>query len=107
MSPEQLLGQPATAQSDLFGFGVVMHEMLTGSHPFARRTAPEVQTAVLREDPASLGRAVPGVSPSLVRVIERCLDKQPSQRPESARDLAMFLEALGEAPAPAGAAGRR
>ncbi len=100
MSPEQLLGQPATAQSDLFGFGVVMHEMLAGSHPFARRTAPEVQTAVLREDPASLSRAVPGVSPSLVRVIERCLDKQPASRPESARDLAMFLEALGEAPAP-------
>ena len=100
MSPEQLLGQPATAQSDLFSFGVVMHEMLAGSHPFARRTAPEVQTAVLREDPASLSRAVPGVSPSLVRVIERCLDKQPASRPESARDLAMFLEALGEAPAP-------
>ena len=100
MSPEQLLGQPATAQSDLFGFGVVMHEMLAGSHPFARRTVPEVQTAVLREDPASLSRAVPGVSPSLVRVIERCLDKQPASRPESARDLAMFLEALGEAPAP-------
>ena len=79
MSPEQLLGQPATAQSDLFAFGVVMHEMLAGSHPFARRTAPEVQTAVLREDPASLSRAVPGVSPSLVRVIERCLDKQPAQ----------------------------
>ena len=79
MSPEQLLGQPATARSDLFGFGVVMHEMLAGSHPFARRTAPEVQTAVLREDPASLSRAVPGVSPSLVRVIERCLDKQPAQ----------------------------
>jgi Protein kinase domain len=100
MAPEQLLGQPATAQSDLFGFGVVMHEMLAGSHPFARRTAPEVQTAVLREDPASLSRVVPGVSPSLVRVIERCLDKQPASRPESARDLAMFLEALGEAPAP-------
>ena len=100
MSPEQVLGQPATAQSDLFGFGVVMHEMLTGSHPFARRTAPEVQTAVLREDPPSLSRAVPGLSPSLVKLIERCLDKQPSGRPESARDLAMFFEALGEVPFP-------
>jgi hypothetical protein len=99
MSPEQLLGQPATAQSDLFSFGVVMHELLAGTHPFTRRTAPEVQTAVLREDAASLSRAVPGLSPSLVRVIERCLEKQPASRPESARDLAMFLEALGEAPA--------
>ena len=101
MAPEQVLGQPATAQSDLFGFGVVMHEMLSGSHPFARRTAPEVQTAVLREDPASLSRAVPGLSPSLIKLIERCLDKQPSGRPESARDLAIFLEALGDAPAAA------
>jgi Protein kinase domain/Double sensory domain of two-component sensor kinase len=100
MAPEQLLAHSATAQSDLFGFGVVMHEMLTGSHPFARQTAPEVQTAVLREDPAPLSRAVPGLSPSLVRVIERCLEKQPAQRPESARDLAMFLEALGDAPTP-------
>jgi hypothetical protein len=100
MSPEQVLGQPATAQSDLFEVGVVMHEMLTGSHPFARRSAPEVQTAVLREDPAPLSRAVPGLSPSLITLIERCLDKQPSGRPESARDLAMFLEALGEVPFP-------
>jgi serine/threonine protein kinase len=74
MSPEQVLGQPATAQSDLFEVGVVMHEMLTGSHPFARRSAPEVQTAVLREDPAPLSRAVPGLSPSLITLIERCLD---------------------------------
>ena len=99
VAPEQLLGQPATPQSDLFGFGVVMHEMLSGSHPFARQTAPEVSTAVLREDPAPLTGAVPGLSPSLARVIEKCLEKQPSHRPESARDVAMFLEVLGDAPA--------
>jgi serine/threonine protein kinase len=101
MAPEQLLGHAAIAQSDLFAFGIVMHEMLTGSHPFARKTAPEVQTAVLREEPASLARAVPGLSPSLVRVIERCLEKDPAQRPESARDLAIFLEALSDTTAPA------
>ena len=101
MAPEQLLGHPAIAQSDLFAFGIVMHEMLAGSHPFARKTAPEVQTAVLREEPASLARAVPGLSPSLVRVIERCLEKDAAQRPESARDLAIFLEALGDSTAPA------
>ena len=78
-----------------------MHEMLTGSHPFRRETVPETQAAVLREDPVSLSRAVPGLPASMVRVIERCLDKQPSQRPESARDVAMFLEALGGDPLPA------
>jgi len=101
MAPEQLLGHPAIPQSDLFAFGIVMHEMLTGSHPFARTTAPEVQTAILREEAASLARAVPGLAPSLVRVIERCLEKEPAQRPESARDLAIFLEALSDTSAPA------
>ncbi len=98
MSPEQLLGRPTTPRSDLFAFGVVMHELIAGSHPFKRGTVPETHTAVLREDPISLMQAAPGVSPSIVRVIERCLDKEPAQRPESARDLAMFFEALGDPP---------
>jgi hypothetical protein len=95
MSPEQLLGQPSTAQSDLFAFGVVMHEMLTGGHPFRRPTVPETQTAVLREDPVPLARAAPGLAPSAARIIERCLQKQPADRPESARDIAFFLEVTG------------
>ena len=95
MSPEQVLGQPATTQSDLFGFGVVMYEMLTATHPFSKPTSPEVQTAVLRENPVSLLRIVPGLTPPIVRLIERCLDKQPAQRPKSGRDLALFLEVLG------------
>jgi len=95
MSPEQVLGQPATTQSDLFGFGVVMYEMLTATHPFSKPTSPEVQTAVLRENPVSLLRIVPGLAPPIVRLIERCLDKQPAQRPKSGRDLALFLEVLG------------
>jgi hypothetical protein len=96
MSPEQLFGRPATPRSDLFAFGVVMHELIAGVHPFRRATVPEMQTAILREDPSSLAGTAPGVPPSIVRVIERCLEKEPAQRPESARDLAMFFEALGE-----------
>ena len=93
ISPEQILGNPATFRSDLFALGVVMHEMLTGTHPFKRATTPETLTAVLREDPPPLARSAPGLPPTVMRVIDLCLQKQPAERPESARDLALFLEA--------------
>src|SRR5262249_5912619 len=96
IAPEQVLWQPATARSDVFAFGVVMYEMLTGVHPFRRETVPETHTAVLREDPPSLARAVPGVGRGLIRLIERCLAKEPADRPASARELAGFLEALAD-----------
>ncbi len=99
VSPEQVLGKQATPRSDLFALGVVMYEMLTGTHPFRRATAPETQTAILREDPAAIARSAPGVPPAVIRIIDRCLQKLPTDRPESARDLAMFLEAVGNAPA--------
>lgn len=95
VSPEQLLGQPATPRSDLFALGVVMHELIAGTHPFTRGTVPEMRIAVLREDPLSLTQAAPGVPPAIVRLIGRCLEKEAVRRPESARDLAMFLEGLG------------
>jgi hypothetical protein len=97
IAPEQVLGKPATPRSDLFAFGVVLFEMLTGKHPFMRETIPETQTAVLREDPAPLDRAVPGLAPAIIRLIELCLQKQPADRPESARDLGLFFEVLGDA----------
>src|SRR5262249_44364538 len=61
-SPEQMLGQPATARSDLFALGIVLHEMLTGLHPFARNTPPETLTAVLRDDPPSVLRTQPDIA---------------------------------------------
>jgi hypothetical protein len=95
VSPEQLLGSPATPRSDLFAFGVVLYEMLTGTHPFRRATLPETQTAILREDPTSITHLVPRLAPAIVRMIELCLQKHPTDRPESARDLGLFLEAVG------------
>jgi tRNA A-37 threonylcarbamoyl transferase component Bud32 len=92
VSPEQVLGNPATAKSDLFALGVVIYEMLTATNPFRRETTPETHTAILREDPPSLARAVPGLPPPVARMIDLCLQKQTSDRPESARDLALFLE---------------
>jgi serine/threonine protein kinase len=91
-SPEQMLGKPATARSDLFALGIVLHEMLTGVHPFARNTASETLTAVLRDDPPALLRSHPDITPSVASIVERCLEKQPGDRPETARDVALFLE---------------
>jgi hypothetical protein len=95
MSPEQVLGQGATARSDLFAFGVIVYEMLAGSHPFLRGTPAETMTAIVREDPPPLERAAPGLPAGLTRIIERCLDKHASDRPADARDLALFLGAVG------------
>jgi hypothetical protein len=94
-SPEQVLGEPATPRSDLFAFGVVLYELLTGSHPFRRETVADTMTAILRADPPPLAGAVHGVTPAALRVIEHCLEKQPSERPSSARDVAMVLDASG------------
>jgi hypothetical protein len=93
MAPEQITGEPATARSDVFAFGLVVYEMLSGTQPFRRRTAPEALTAVLREDAVPLSRAAPAVSPTLGRIIDRCLEKRPADRPGSAADLALYLDA--------------
>jgi serine/threonine protein kinase len=94
-SPEQVLGEPATPRSDLFAFGVVLYELLTGTHPFRRETVADTMTAILRVEPPPLAGTVQGVPPAPLRLIEHCLDKQPSERPSSARDIAMFLDASG------------
>jgi len=95
MAPEQLVGETATTQSDLFAFGVIVYEMLTGQHPFKRDTGASTVGAILRDDPAPLGRALPDLPAGLVGVLESCLDKDASHRPSSARDLALFLDAVG------------
>ena len=95
MSPEQVIGEAAGPASDLFAFGVVVYEMLTGSHPFRRETAVETMTAILREEPPAIADSglAQGVPSSALRVIERCLEKRPGNRPASARDLAFYLDA--------------
>ena len=94
MSPEQVSGQAVDQRSDLFSFGVVLHEMLSGRAPFAGPTPVETMTAVLRADPPSLEPGSHGISSALVRVVDHCLEKSPDARFQSARDLAFALEAL-------------
>jgi eukaryotic-like serine/threonine-protein kinase len=94
MAPEQVRGAAVDARADIFAFGAVVYEMLSGVRAFSRDTAAETMTAVLKDDPpefADLGHAV---SSTLERIVRRCLEKSPDQRFQSARDLSFALVAL-------------
>jgi Tol biopolymer transport system component len=102
MSPEQVRGKPADARSDIFAFGAMLYEMLSGRRAFRGASAADTMSAVLREDPPDLsltGRAVPT---EMDRIVRRCLEKSPAERFQSAQDLAFHLQ--GAAALPTGAA---
>ena len=94
MSPEQLRGQPSDARGDLFSFGVVLYEMLSGRRPFQGETAVDTISAVLREDPPELVATGGEVPPILERIVRHCLEKDPAARFQSARDVEFGLESL-------------
>lgn len=94
MSPEQVRGRPADARSDLFSLGAVLYEMLTGSMAFPGETPVERGYAILNADPPGFEEAGVSVPPALDRVVRRCLEKEPEQRFQHARDLAFALEAI-------------
>jgi serine/threonine protein kinase len=70
MSPEQVRGEPADSRSDIFSFGSLFYEMLSGKQPFAGETSAELLTAILKEDPPELAK--PDVPPGLERLVRRC-----------------------------------
>jgi hypothetical protein len=94
MSPEQVKGHPADQRSDLFSFGAILYEMLSGSRAFHRDSAAETISAILREEPPDLSATNRSVQPGLERIVRHCLEKNPEERFYSARDLAFDLEAL-------------
>src|SRR5438093_532730 len=94
MSPEQVRAKPADARSDVFSFGAVLYEMLSGQHAFQRETAAETMAAIVKEDQPDLATLAKNLSPALDRMINHCLEKSPDQRFQSAKDLAFALGAL-------------
>jgi serine/threonine protein kinase len=106
MSPEQVRGKAVDHRTDIFAFGAVLYEMLTGTRAFHRSTSAETMTAILNVEPPAISQLLQSTPPGLQRVVHRCLEKTPEQRFHSASDLAFALEALSESGSvPAVAAG--
>jgi Tol biopolymer transport system component len=105
MSPEQVRGQPADRRSDMFSFGAVLYEMISGTRPFQGDSAVETLNAVLKDEPAELSRTGRPVDAGLERVVRRCLEKNAEARWQTASDLAFALEAFSiSSPTPTAAA---
>src|ERR1700722_18043145 len=94
MSPEQVRGDAADSRSDIFSFGTILYEMLTGARAFRANSSVETMHAILREDPPEIVASDSKISPGTERVMRRCLEKAPEERFQSARDLAFALETL-------------
>jgi len=101
MSPEQVRGQSVDQRSDIFSFGCVLYEMVSGRSPFRKDTAADTASAILHEDPAPLSGTGQAIVPALQEIVSRCLEKRAEERFSSAHDLALALRAYttGEAPA--------
>lgn len=97
MSPEQVSGKAADHRVDIFAFGAVLYEMLTGRRAFQKNTSVETMNAILNEEPPNISEVAPGTPAALQKIVRRCMEKHPEQRFQSASDLAFALEALPDA----------
>jgi tetratricopeptide (TPR) repeat protein len=94
MSPEQARGEAIDARSDIFTFGTVLYEMVTGRVPFQGRTSTDVLSSILRDQPPQAAEVNPSVPPELQRIIAECLEKDPNDRYQHADQLAVDLRKL-------------
>jgi serine/threonine protein kinase len=94
MSPEQVRGKEADARSDIFSFGAILYEMISGKRAFQGETAADTMSAILKEEPPELAEAVGNIPPALERIVRHCLEKSPAQRFHAISDVAFGLEVL-------------
>jgi serine/threonine-protein kinase len=97
MSPEQVAGRSLDRRTDIFSLGVVVHEMATGRKPFAGNSIAELASAILRDTPPSITDIRPDLPGDLAGVVLRCLEKDPDQRPQTARELSNAFRELEDA----------
>jgi eukaryotic-like serine/threonine-protein kinase len=96
MAPEQVRGLNTDQRADIFALGAILYELVTGKESFQRPTSADTMSAILNEELPSISQATPETPAALERVIRRCLEKDPTQRFQSASDLAFALEALSD-----------
>lgn len=94
MSPEQVRGQDADHRADIFSFGVILYEMLTGKRAFQGESSIEVMNAILKDDSPEVSLSNASISPGLDKIVRRCLEKKPEARFHSAHDLGLAIEAV-------------
>jgi Tol biopolymer transport system component len=107
MSPEQVRGRSADQRSDIFSFGAILYEMLSGQRAFRGDTAADTISAILTKEPPDLTQTNRDIHSGLDRIVRHCLEKNPEERFQSARDIAFDLEALSGISAPTTAVGAR
>ena len=104
MSPEQVKGLAADHRSDLFSFGATLYEMMSGKRAFRGETSVETMSAILKEDPQEFAEGTRTVPLGLDRIVRHCLEKNPEERFQSARDIAFALSGLSSTTSTASAA---
>ncbi len=103
MAPEQARGLATDHRADIFSFGCVLYEMVSGHRAFRKESIADTLSAILKDDPPALSGTHVGVPAALERVVHRCLEKNPGERFQSARDLAFALDDLTTSGAATGA----
>ncbi len=94
MSPEQVRGKPADHRSDIFSFGAILYEMLSGRRAFTGESAAETMAAIAKEDPPEISATNASVPAGLDEVVHHCLEKNPGERFQTTNDLAFALQTL-------------
>ena len=94
MAPEQVLGREIDHRADIFNLGAILYEMVSGKPAFVRGSVVETMNAILKEEPVPLSGIVPDLPPVIERIVQHCLEKDPEDRYNSARDLAFDLDLL-------------
>jgi eukaryotic-like serine/threonine-protein kinase len=96
MSPEQAEGRKVDTRTDIFSFGIVLYEMISGRKPFTGQTRLAIMSAILKEQPKPLSEAAPGIPPDLERLVDRCLRKDPDRRWQNMADVRISLLEMRE-----------